>query len=143
MQSLQEHLEEDKKLLQHSKSITFPDGVPAFESVREFVLIANEDEAPFLWLQAVTQPNLAFVVIDPFLICPDYTPDVCDDDIETLNLQDANDAYVLSIVNIKNSDGNGVTANLVGPIVINLKERIAKQVILKNHLEYSVRFRID
>lgn len=143
MQSVQEHLDKEQKLFNHSKSVTFPDGLPAFEAVKEFVLISNEGEAPFMWLQAVSQVNLAFIVIDPFLIYPGYRPDVCDEDVESLKLKSPNDVLLLSIVNIKNQDGHGITCNLVGPIVVNTKERLGKQVILKNHLDYSVRFRIE
>lgn len=143
MQSLQEQLEEDKISLQHSKVLSFPEGLPAFEHVKEFILVSNESEAPFFWLQAVSEPNLAFVTIDPFLIYPGYRPDVCDEDCEFLKLSDPKDALVLSIVNLKNSEDQGVTANLVGPIVVNWKEKVGKQVIIQNHLDYSVRFRID
>lgn len=144
MQSLKEQLEEDKdSFINSDKTLHFPEGLPAFESVKDWVLIFNEEEAPFLWLQAVSVPNLAFVTIDPFLISPSYRPDVCDEDVSVLELEDPKDAFVLSIVNIHNSDGQGITANLVGPIVINTKKLIGKQCILKNHLQYSVRFRID
>lgn len=143
MQSLQPNVINEDQVLQHRKKITFPEGLPAFEQVKDFVLIANEEEAPFLWLQAVSSPNLAFIVVDPFLVNPDYRPDICDDDVDFLKLTDPNDALVLAIVNIHNSNGDGITANLVGPIVVNTKERTGKQVILQNHLKYSVRHRID
>ena len=143
MQSLQANVEVEDRILQNNQSIQFPDGLPAFESVREFVLIQNPEEDPFLWLQAVSSPNLAFITVDPFLVCPEYKPDINEEDVAFLQLSQPEDAFVLSIVNIQNSDGQGVTANLVGPIVINVRERIGKQVIIQNHLKYSVRFRID
>ncbi len=140
MQSLEPNSAKEGNTLQNNKSIQFPEGLPAFEQVKDFVLISNEEEQPFLWLQAVDTPNLAFITIDPFMICPEYKPDICDDDTKFLELESPEDALVLSIVNLHNSDGTGVTANLVGPIVINVKKRIGKQVILQNHLKYSVRY---
>ena len=123
--------------------IHFPEGLPAFENVKDFVIISNEEEAPFLWLQAVAVPNLAFITIDPFLICPEYLPDICDDDVDALKIETEEDVIILSIVNIRNNAENGVTANLVGPVVINWREKLGKQVILRNHLSYSVKYIID
>ncbi len=140
MQSLEPNTEKEDKILQNKKTIHFPDGLPAFESVKDFVLIANEEEHPFLWLQAVNTPNLAFVTIDPFLICPEYQPDLCDDDVSFLELDSPGDALVLSIVNIHQAEGQEITANLVGPLVVNVAKQVGKQVIIQNHLKYSVKF---
>jgi flagellar assembly factor FliW len=125
---------------QHSKQLHFPDGLPAFENVKDFVLIAQEDEAPFMWLQALNVENLAFIVADPFVLHPDYQPDILEEDCRALGIEEPDDAYVLSIVNIRGQGENGITANLVGPIVINWKKQVAKQVIIENHLNYSVKY---
>lgn len=142
MQSEQTDVLENSKM-QHNKSIHFPEGLPAFERVREFVIIANEEEAPFLWLQAVSIPNLAFVTIDPFLVYPDYRPNISDDDVKALQIEKEEDVFILGIVNITNDPNEGITTNLVGPVVINWRKKLGKQVVLKNHQQYSVRFRID
>lgn len=142
MQSLQAS-QDERLILQHKKSLFFPQGLPAFDYVKEFVIIANEEEAPFMWLQAVQVPNLAFITIDPFVVCQDYRPDICDADVKALEIEDPSDAFVLAIVNLQNGADEGITVNLIGPIVINWRKQIAKQVILQNHLKYSVRHRID
>lgn len=133
----------DDKIVENKKSIHFPDGLPAFESVKDFIIISNEEEAPFLWLQAISFPNLAFVVIDPFLAFQDYRPDIGDEDVRALEIEKEEDVLMLGIVNISNSPPGEITTNLVGPIVINWKKRLGKQVILQNHQKYSVRHRID
>ncbi len=47
--------------------IYFPDGILGFEEEKQFVIINNEDEQnPFHWLQSVQNPELAFVIINPF-----------------------------------------------------------------------------
>lgn len=131
------------KEAQHKKSIYFSEGLPAFENVHEFVIITNEDEAPFLWLQAVSIPNLAFVTIDPFLVYPGYRPDISENDVKALQIEGEEDVLILSIVTINNQSDEGVVANLVGPIVINWKKRLGRQVILQNHQKYQVKYRID
>lgn len=127
----------------HQKSIYFPEGLPAFEDLHHFLLMWNEEEAPFLWLQSQNKPNVAFVTIDPFLICPEYLPDIPDDDIAALGVQAEEDVFILSIVNIRNTPQFQITANLLSPVVINWKERVAKQVILNNHQNYSVKYEIQ
>ena len=77
---------EEPFLLQR-KVISFPWGLPAFEDVHDYVLIANEDEAPFIWLQAVTDETLAFITVDPFLVLPNYLPDIPDDEAESLEIE--------------------------------------------------------
>ena len=121
------------------KKISFPFGLPAFEDVREFVLIANEDEAPFIWLQAISTTTLAFITVDPFIVCKDYLPDIPDEDARSLGIETPDDAFILSIVNMKNQENTGITANLVSPIVINWRNLQGKQVIIRNYQDYSVR----
>ena len=133
----------DSTALQDKKAVHFPEGLPAFEMVKEFVLISNEEEAPFLWLQASAVPDLAFITIDPFLICPSYRPDICDEDVRLLKILKEEDVFILSVVNINQKPEDGITTNLVSPIVINGEEQLGKQVILQNHRDYSVKYRID
>ncbi|MCH1429959.1 MAG: flagellar assembly protein FliW [Chlamydiales bacterium] len=134
----------DKKTsIKKDKIVHFPEGLPAFEEVKDFVLINNKEEAPFLWLQAVTMPELAFVAIDPFLICPDYRPEISEADLKQLKVSKKEDVLILSIVNMKDKVSKGITTNLVGVILINWKEKIGKQVIIKNHQSYSIKFAIN
>lgn len=134
---------ETEKLVMDQKSfIYFPDGLPAFETVHDFVIVANQEEEPFLWLQSASLSGLAFVTIDPFLIASEYRPDIADADIKKLEISSEEEAFILSIVTI-HPKGEGITANLVSPVVINTKKHIGKQVILQNHRDYSVHFRMD
>lgn len=112
------------------KIISFPEGIPGFEYEKEFVIINNEDEqSPFHWLQSVNNPELAFVIIDPFVIFSDYTIDLPKTVQDKLNIKDEKDVAVYSIVVVP-KDVKKMTANLLGPIIINVKERLGKQVIL-------------
>ena len=134
---------EQETVLQKREKICFSEGLPAFENIREFVLVANSDEAPFLWLQAVNDPNLAFITIDPFLVFPAYRPDIPAEDVEELKITSPDDVFITCIVNIKHATTQGATANLVSPVVINWKEGIGKQIILANYQHYLVKFKIS
>lgn len=116
--------------IDEKKIIAFPEGLPGFEEEKEFVIINNEDEEnPFCWLQSVKNPDLAFVIVDPFFVFSDYSVDLSETVQEKLKIKDEKDVAVYSIVVVP-EDLKKMTANLLGPIVINVRERLGKQVIL-------------
>ena len=60
--------------------ITIPDGLFGFEQYTKYALV-DSDYDPFLWLQSCEDPNLAFLIIDPFLVCSDYETDIDDESL--------------------------------------------------------------
>lgn len=125
----------------HSDNIFhFPEGLPAFENIKEFVFIHKPDTTPFLFMHAMEPADLAFVCVDPFLICPDYSVRISQSDLDFLHLEKPEDALTLSIVTV-NHDMRYTTANLQGPIIINFQASLGKQIICEG-AEYPVRYRI-
>lgn len=116
--------------------LQFPSGLLGFESVKEFALLTSEEEEPFSWLQAVNDATLAFLVVPPFLVVPEYEPDIPAEDARSLGLQKPEDAWLFNIVTLRGNQG--ATVNLKGPLVINRHTLQGKQVVLANALKYSV-----
>jgi flagellar assembly factor FliW len=116
--------------------VRLPAGILGFEQFTDYLLLANPTELPFAWLRVADSASLAFVVINPFLIMPDYAPDIPDTDAEFLGLKDPNDALLFNIVTLRGQ--NAATVNLKGPIVINRHTHTGKQVIIANAGNYSV-----
>ena len=116
--------------------VRMPNGLLGFEQYKDYVLVTNPDEHPFAWLQVLDQSGLVFVVVDPFLVMPDYQPDIPQADVDILKLKQADDALVLGIVTIH--DARRATVNLKGPVVMNRHLHVGKQVILANAAAYSV-----
>jgi flagellar assembly factor FliW len=116
--------------------VRLPLGILGFEQLKNYVLLANPDEKPFAWLRVADNNSLAFVVIDPFIVMPDYAPNIPEADVEFLDLKDPGDALLLGIVTIHGH--NRATMNLKGPVVINRQTRTGKQVIIANAADYSV-----
>jgi flagellar assembly factor FliW len=116
--------------------VRLPLGILGFEQIKNYALLANPAEKPFAWLRVADNNSLAFVVIDPFIVLPDYKPDIPQSDVDFLQLTDASDALLLGIVTIHGH--NRATMNLKGPIVINRHTHTGKQVILANAADYSV-----
>ena len=119
-----------------SCDVRLPMGILGFEQMKDYLLIANPAEEPFRWLRVKDDPRVAFVVIEPFLIAPDYHPDIPQPDVEFLGLTAPTDAALLNIVTLHGP--NRATVNLKGPVVINRNTGIGKQVILANAADYSV-----
>ena len=116
--------------------IRLPFGLLGFEHVKQYILLTNPAEDPFLWLQMLDDAKRAFLVAPPSRLVPDYRPDISDDEVGFLKLADPADAFLLNIVTLR---GNGqATVNLKGPVVINRRTLVGKQVILNNAAQYSL-----
>src|SRR5215469_14628521 len=102
--------------LADSSDVRLPMGLLGFEQIKDYLLLANPDEAPFGWLQVKDNPSLAFIIVDPFLVAPDYKPQLPEQDVAFLGLEQPQDAAVFNIVTVHGP--NRVTVNLKGPIVI-------------------------
>lgn len=119
--------------IDENKIINFIDGIPGFDDQKRFVIIDNPDESvPFKWLQSIDEPELAFVIINPFVFKDDYEFDLPTHIIEKLKIRDESDVLVYSIVVIP-EDITKMTANLAGPVIINSRERLGKQIVLDDN----------
>lgn len=118
--------------------ITFPEGIPGFPEVKQYALVENDKGHPFFWLQAVEDPDLAFVVTDPLIFKPDYRPALSPEELKELEIDRLDDVLVLTILTIPQHDPLQLTANLLGPLVINSKTRKGKQFVLSDQ-NYSHR----
>ena len=111
----------------NERIITFPNGLLGFPDHARFALIQTGEENYFFWLQAVEDPNLAFVVTDPTIFFKDYEVPVREETQRELKIED--NAF-LQVFVICNKVGEWLTGNLLGPIVVNAQNRLAQQVVL-------------
>ncbi len=119
------------------KIITMPAGLPGFPETRRYVIVEREETQPFNWLQCVDDPDLALVIINPYLFKPDYSVDLKPALKEMSWEGEAEDSLILYVVvNVSEGVPRKVTANLIGPIVINTRKREGVQMII-NDSPYS------
>ena len=111
--------------------ITIPDGLFGFESYTKYALV-DSDYEPFIWLQSCEDPNLAFLIVDPFLISSDYETDIDDDYLAKIGITRPEDIIIMTIVTVPH-DGSAITANFQGPLVINRENRKCVQAILSDN----------
>lgn len=118
--------------------ITFPAGLPSFEDETKFLLLplgpaANDP----LYLQSVTTPALAFVMMNPFSLNPDYAPRLRPRELKDLQVNRDEDLCFYVLCAMKRPVENS-TVNLKCPIAFNPDARVAYQVILDTD-DYNMR----
>ncbi len=111
--------------------LTFPSGILGFPDQTRYVILDHDTDAPFKWLQCVDQPNLAFVIIDPALFKPDYRVQLAVEALAEIQAApDGQDLTIAVILTIPSHDPSRITGNLRGPLVMNPRSRLCKQVVL-------------
>lgn len=127
--------------IEEDKIIKFTHGVLGFADVKRYIVLDYPDktDAPLKLLHAVDDPDLTFVITDPFLFCPDYMPEISEKDLKELDITAQSDCGIISIITIPHGEPEKMTANLQGPILINLKTLEAKQVVLSGD-DYPIRY---
>lgn len=138
MAEVYETLQFGKLEINEEDVVCMPEGLLGFSQCKRFVILEDSAQAPFQWLQSLDNTDLSFVLVDPLIVKPDYQIQVPKEEVRDLDLDDPKDARVLVVVVVP-QDVQQVTANLKGPIVINPKNRRAKQVVLLDD-RYPTRF---
>lgn len=113
-------------------------GMLGFEEVLDYELSAYDPNTPFYWLRAQSDPDVAFIVMEPIWLLDDYSFDLGDEDTALLEVTAAEDIFVLVVCTVPENPLE-MTANLLGPLVFHRQSNRGRQVIL-DHNSYPVRF---
>ena len=101
-----------------------------FNDLKKFVIVDINNESFFKWLQSVEDPELAFPIVSVFSMNVDYTLDIPDNVVETLEIKNVENVLVMNIASIPQNNPQGTTLNLLAPLIFNLDTQKAGQVIL-------------
>lgn len=118
--------------IDEDKILFMPEGLPGFLEFKHFVLIEDPKSAPFCWYQSTEDPNLALVVMSPFVFKPDYKIDL-EGFLATRSWDEVTVEQLLIYVVINvltDQGGKKITANLMGPIIINPQSNEAFQLVI-------------
>lgn len=128
------------ELTEDSESIEFPSGLIGLVEWKRFALMKHPDGGPLCLLQSLEDTRLSFILADPRQIIPDYQISLSQPDLQALHLLDYNGRAdwledgvlrpycILSV----QEEPFFVTANLLGPLVVNGRTGIGRQIILSN-----------
>ena len=127
--------------ISEEKIVTFQDGIIGFPEMKRFALLHDEErgaKAGLRFLQSLDEPGFAMPVMDPLAVKPDYDPEVDDELLASAGHITEENLLVLVTVSIP-GDLTQMSVNLQGPIIINIDEHKACQLIVENS-EYPVKF---
>ena len=109
--------------------LQFPQGLYGFPECQGWALVPTKRDGLF-WLQSTEHAPLAFLLVDPFTHFPGYAVDLTAADLARVGTSDPSEIAVLAVVTIGSRDGALPTANLQGPVVLNMRARRGFQIVL-------------
>lgn len=110
-------------------AIVFPDGLVGCPDWKRFVLLVDEEEElPVAILRSLDDPQIEMLVTDPALVAPDYRAQ--------LPVSREIDSTVYCTLTV--GEDGWITANLMGPLVIDPSTRQGHQLVLADS-SYSTR----
>ncbi len=118
--------------------ITFTQPIIGFQEFRRFVLLPGPPDSVVKWLQSTDSGDLAFLLMDPRQVVADYRVEIGAHDLTELAATGLDELEVHSLLVVP-EDPAKVRTNLKAPILINLKQRLAKQVVLEKS-DYPIQF---
>ncbi len=117
--------------VEKNEIITFAEGLLGFEKLKKFTVVDPGDQTLILWLQSIDDETVAFPIIEPRIFMPDYRVKLLPAELNSLNLDNLNDATVYSILTIP-QNVTDMSANLKAPIVINNNSKASRQIVLQD-----------
>ncbi len=110
--------------------IHFETGLAGFPECSQFIVMDHDRNTPIKWLQCIDTPELSFVIIEPEQILSSYSVDVPALVMQKLGWTQDVDPATVAVFVILNCDSEELTANLRAPVVVNIQNRRAMQLIL-------------
>jgi flagellar assembly factor FliW len=108
--------------------------LPGFEANKTFRLTESQTQAPLLFMESVSAPDLTFLLLPVALVDPQYDATLSPDDLGILGSEQDSPLLCLAILTV--ADELPPTANLLAPVVVNPQTGRAVQAI-RSDTRYS------
>jgi|SRR5579862_90136 flagellar assembly factor FliW len=116
-----------------SAVLRFCSGPPGFTDQTRFALVERAELAPVVFLQSLNSAELCFLAAPAMVVLPAYELAMTSEDLERLGLSTARQptpgSEVLCLALLCAPENGPITANLLAPVVVNLKTRAAVQAV--------------
>jgi len=118
-------------------AILFPEGLVGCPEWQRFVQVVDSDEAlPVAILQCLDDAAVQLIVTNPVLVEPDYAAPLSSAERAALDLPGGVEPVVYCTLSV--SQDGSISANLLGPLVVNPVTRRGLQLVLTDS-SYSTR----
>lgn len=121
---------------------TFPQGLPGFSDLQQFILIPIDADLPLVVLQSIDQTTISFIMAYPFAFEPNYAFDLSDEDKQTLHIEGNHEVLPYAIITMKETLQTS-TMNLLAPVVLNITKKVGKQIVLQDNKKYPLHFPLE
>ena len=118
--------------------VTFPSGLVGLPTYMKYVVFDVEGGGGYQWLQSLDDETLAVVMMPAEILDPDFVRIIPQESVAELDIKDEDQVSISVIVTIPPGKPDQATANFRAPIVVNLRTRMAKQVILHESIPLHV-----
>ena len=122
--------------IEEDEIITMEGGLLGFPNSSSYLMFPYDKGSSFFWLQSINEPEIAFIVINPFDFFNDLVFEVGDEDAASINLERGEDVEIFTLVTIPDGSPTEMRTNLAGPVVVNVSNRQGRQILVK---EFSPR----
>jgi flagellar assembly factor FliW len=110
-------------------------GLFGFTNLSKYIIIHQRGQGSFVWLQSLERPELAFPLIDPHLVYPDYLLEISWEEADEIGIEDEDDVKIFVLVAMQVGNKR-LQLNMQGPLIINQKNSLAMQFV-DHHCLYS------
>jgi len=122
-----------------SKLVNVPEGIIGFPDYKRYAIIdPSGGDVFFLWLHAVDDPDLAFIIADPAVIKPGYAVERGESDLVRLGIDENSEFAVFVILTVPTENPDSITVNLLAPLIYLKSQNMMYQVVLEKG-DWSIR----
>jgi flagellar assembly factor FliW len=110
----------------------FPRGLPGFETRSRFLPLTFPGREPLVFLQSLEDPGLCFITLPLWAAHPSYRLDMTREDMLLIGLRPGAQARIgedMLCLAVVSAGPEGPTANLLAPVVVNLRNRHSVQAV--------------
>lgn len=116
--------------IDESRIFDFVLPIIGFNDLTKYIILEPEKDTLFKWLQSVEEPSLAFPIISVAALDFDYSVDLADNVVNDLEIKNPESLLVMNITSIPHENPRGTTINLLAPLIFNLDNQKAGQIVL-------------
>lgn len=109
-----------------------------FKELDHFKIHLIEENSLFAVMQSTEDQNISFIVTSPFSFHKEYEFALEQSTIDELELGSHEDALIITIMTLQEPFKNS-TINLLAPIVINVTNGRARQIVLPPHYDFKTK----
>ena len=110
-------------------------GLFGFTNLSKYIIIHHRDQGPFVWLQSLERPELAFPLLDPHLVYSDYLLEISREDADIIGIEKEDEVKIFVLVALQ-AGNRKLQLNMQGPLIINQRNSLAMQFV-DHHCRYS------